>query len=102
MISFMFVEVVLKIPPYPGVPDVFFLLFYPTMIAGLWRLPREPVSGRELWNIALDVAAMAVVALLVIWHFNLRLLVLSLATEPNSGTWVSLANALLDTLLLLL
>jgi two-component system, cell cycle sensor histidine kinase and response regulator CckA len=102
MCLFMFVEMVLKLQPYPGVPDFFFLLFYPTMILGLWRLPSEAVPPRELWNNALDVAAMAVVGLLVIWQFNLRLILDHLGVERNSGTWMSLGYTLVDTILLLM
>lgn len=102
MVLFLFVESVLKRPAYPGVPDFFFLSFYPIMIAGLWRLPREPLGRAERWNNVLDVAALAVVAVLVIWQFNLRLLVRTLEAQPNPGTWVSLGYTFVDTLLLLM
>lgn len=103
MISFMFIEVVLLKPdPYPGLPDVFFLLLYPLMIYGLRQLPREAQSRSERWNNFLDVGALAVLASLFIWQFNLRLLLPTLSTEPNAGTWVSLGYTFVDTLLLLM
>lgn len=100
--SFSFIETVLKRPAYPGLPDVFFCAFYGLMIIGLWRLPQEAISRREEWNNALDVAAMALVGALAAWQFNLRLLVESLATNPNPGTWVSAGYTIAGTLLLLM
>ncbi|MEA5113675.1 MAG: PAS domain S-box protein [Geobacteraceae bacterium] len=102
MISFMFVEVVQKQQPYPGFPDVFFLCFYPMMIAGLSLLPRERLTGREKRNAILDLGAFGLVAAMIVWHFNLRLLIQSLATQPTAGVEVSLCYTLADTLLLLM
>jgi PAS domain S-box-containing protein len=101
-IAYMFVEIGLKLPPYPGVPDAFFLLFYPAMILGLWRLPREPITRREMWDNILDVAAVAVVTVLVTWELNLRIFCHSLATGPNLIIWVSFGYTLMDWLLLLM
>ncbi len=100
-VLFLFVEVVLKLAPFPGPPDIFFVLFYPAAIFGLWRLPCEPISRREFWNNLLDVAALGVVASLFVWQFNLRFLLRTLATEHNAGALVSLGYTLLDTLFLL-
>lgn len=102
MVAFMVAEVGLgRAKPYPGVPDLLFLPMYPVMIAGLWWLPRDPLPPGRRWDIVLDVSALAVVASLFIWQFNLRLLIGSLATSPNAGTWTSLAYTFADALLLL-
>lgn len=102
MIAFMVVEVGSQKAPFPSYPDIFFISFYPAMLLGLWRLPSEPIIRRDVWNCVLDVGAFGVIAALAIWHFNLRLVVSSLATAPNLGTWLSLAYSLLDFALLLL
>ncbi|MDD3294054.1 MAG: ATP-binding protein [Geobacteraceae bacterium] len=102
MVSFMFVEVVLKQAPYPGFPDVFFLCFYPVMIIGLALLPRERLTGREKRNAILDLGAFGLVAAMIVWHLNLRLLIQSLATHPTAGVLVSLCYTIADTLLLLM
>jgi len=102
MISFMIVEVGLQKAPLPSYSDFFFVSFYPAMFLGLWRLPSEPTDRREFWNCALDVGALGVIAALAIWHFNLRLVISSLATAPQLGTWLSLTYSLLDFALLLL
>ena len=102
MVSFMFVEVVLKQQPYPGWPDVFFLSLYPTMIVGLALMPRERLTSREKRNAILDLGAFGLVAAMVVWHFNLRLLTESLATQPTAGVQVSLCYTMSDTLLLLM
>lgn len=102
MAGFMFVEIVMKIPPYPGYPDILFYLFYPLMAAGLWLLPRDRLDKKELWNCILDVTSLAVVASLFIWHFNLRMLIEALLVNPEPDVIASLFYTLLDTILLLL
>lgn len=102
MVSFMFVEVIQKQQPYPGFPDFFFLCFYPTMIAGLAILPHELLTGREKRDAVLDLSAFGLVAAMIVWHFNLRLLLQSIATEPTAGAKVSLCYTAADTILLLM
>jgi PAS domain-containing protein len=102
MIAFMYVEVVLKVPPYPSFAEAFFILFYLPMIAGILRLPIEKIQQREIWNIILDVSALAIVASMFIWHFNLRILLQSLASAPTLGVRISLIYTFLDSGLLLL
>ena len=102
MISFLIVESVLKISPYPGISDIFFILFYPFVVVGLKYLPKEKISFAKKMNLFLDVSAFALVAAMFIWHFNLKILLNSLQTEPNTGVWMSLCYTIFDTILLLI
>lgn len=101
MVAFFVVENILKISPYPGIADVFFMLFYPFVIIGFKKLPKEKISFAKKMNIFLDVSAFALVAAMFIWHFNLKILLDSLQTEPNAGIWMSLCYTISDTILLL-
>jgi PAS domain S-box-containing protein len=102
MIVFFVVESVLKQQAYPGYADVFLYASYPVMIIGLWRLSVEPLTPRERWNNAIDLGALGLVGAVVIWQFNLRLLVESLAVEADAGVLASLGYTLLDTVLVLM
>ncbi len=102
MIVFFVVESVFKQQAYPGFADVFLYASYPVMILGLWRLPVEPLTPRERWNNAIDLGALGLVGAVVIWQFNLRLLVESLAAAPDAGVLASLGYTFLDTVLVLM
>jgi len=101
MIVFMVVEVILIKPPYPGLADIFFVIFYPLLISGILLLPIDKVSRRRKLIITLDLLSFAFVGYLVIWNFNLRLLVASISLGPNPGAWMSLGYTFLDTILLM-
>ncbi|MFC7531869.1 putative bifunctional diguanylate cyclase/phosphodiesterase [Actinoplanes sp. GCM10030250] len=59
---------VLEQEPYPSLADVFYLLFYPVLAAGLWLLVRSRRAGARITE-----AAMAGVSLgLVFWIFVLH------------------------------
>src|ERR1044071_9234670 len=42
-----YLELVLKVEPFPSVADVFYVAFYPIGLWGLLSLPSAPHSGRE-------------------------------------------------------
>lgn len=102
MIAFMYVEVVLKTVPYPSFAEVFFLIFDVFMIMGILCLPQEKFLPRERLNVLLDVFALAIVASMFIWHFNLRILLQSLNNVPTLGVKVSLVYTILESILLIL
>lgn len=93
-----FLELVLKIDPFPSVADFCYLLFGPLFAAGLLQLmpaPRDRVEGLRL---GLDVAITVVAVKLYFWRFLL-------APPLNWGmdTWttsVTLAYPALDLVLL--
>ncbi|HXF82357.1 MAG TPA: GGDEF domain-containing protein [bacterium] len=64
-------ESVLRIDPWPSAADVFYLLFYPLMLAGVLMFPRAPQSGLERVKFTLDAGTVLVGGWMVIWYFVL-------------------------------
>ena len=100
MISFMYVEIVMEIPPYPGFPDFFFLMLYPIFIIGIVKLPVEVLQKRRKFVNLIDLTAFLSVSILVIWQFNLRFIVDSMFVKVTDDVLVSFLYTLLDTALL--
>ncbi len=92
----------------PGAPatstlcDAYFMLCYPPMLLGLFWLPKEQADRRERVNQLLDIGALAFVAAMFVWEFSLKVLLGALRTNPNSGVYLSLGYAAMDSLLLLM
>ncbi len=100
MISFMYVEIVMEIPPYPGSPDFFFLMLYPIFIIGIAKLPVDVLQKRRKFVNLIDLTAFLSVSTLVIWQFNLRFIVNSMFIKVTDDVLVSFLYTLLDTALL--
>lgn len=100
MIFFMYVEVVMTIPPYPGFPDFFFLMLYPIFIVGIAKLPVDAFQKRRKFVNLIDLTAFLSVSTLVIWQFNLRHILNSMSVEFTDDVLVSLLYTLLDMALL--
>jgi len=46
-ISWGFIQLGLKQDPFPSIPDLFYLIYYPLILAGVFWLPRNRADRRE-------------------------------------------------------
>lgn len=54
---------------FPSLADVFYLMFYPLFAAGIFLLPKVPLSQRERLKILLDAGIIIIAATSVFWVF---------------------------------
>jgi diguanylate cyclase (GGDEF)-like protein len=75
-------ELWLSEPPFPSLADVFYLLYYPLLLAGVLLLPEKPASRAEQIKKALDGGIVMVAAFLAFWNFLMGPLVASNSEYP--------------------
>jgi PAS domain S-box-containing protein len=68
-IIWAYLEVVLKVEPFPSVADVFYLLFYPLSLWGLISLPSTTHDRRERLTLSLDLGSVLTVAAMFVGYF---------------------------------
>ncbi|MDR7452227.1 MAG: GGDEF domain-containing protein [Armatimonadota bacterium] len=57
--------------PFPSIADIFYLLFYPFMMAGMLLFPHAPQDRLGKWKFALDAGTVLVGGWMVVWYFVL-------------------------------
>jgi len=67
----MYYESILHVDPFPSLADLFYLLFYPLMLAGILSLPFLPVEHERRALIGLDMSILMVLGGLFLWYFIL-------------------------------
>ncbi len=93
-------ESVLKIEPYPSLADLFYLLSYPIIAAGLLMLPGIPPTNEAWSKTVIDIAITVFTSMIVFWNFLLGPLV-TLGHEQDFLTLaLSLAYPVADLILL--
>lgn len=80
-------EVVLYERPFPSLADVFYLAFYPLLLAGVFLLPEKHLTRGERINQVLDVAIVMLAAVLGFWNFLLG----STVSSNTDLTWLEQA-----------
>ena len=94
-----FVEETLSgLSPFPSWADLFYLLFYPLLIAGVASMPYAPVSRVRRIALWLDLGIVFCVALMFFWFFLLEPTQSSHADAPTA--FLAIAYPLADLLLL--
>ena len=84
-----------------GLSDVFYLAYFPLLLAGLLQLPRVFSGRSDLAKFVLDCATVAVGGGMFVWHFAIRpALVVNAGTDPQVA-WVAIAYPVGDLLTLL-
>ena len=62
-------EIFLKVEPFPSIADVFYLAYYPLVIAGFLLMPFERPRRIERLRRALDIGVVILAAGLIYWNF---------------------------------
>ncbi|HCC79339.1 MAG: hypothetical protein A2X25_06440 [Chloroflexi bacterium GWB2_49_20] len=86
------------IDPFPSLADVFYLLFYPLLLAGVLSLPYLPSKREHRLMIGLDIGIIMVVGCLLIWVYLLGPIVVQ--HETGLSGLISLAYPAGDFLIL--
>ena len=94
------IEVIFHEDPFPSIADIGYLSFYPLFAAGILLMPETPLSNREKSKILLDVAIVAVSAILLFWVFLIGPIVVS-AEAITLELAVSVAYPVMDLILFL-
>jgi PAS domain S-box-containing protein/putative nucleotidyltransferase with HDIG domain len=68
-IAWFYLEVVLKVSPFPSIADVFYLAYYPLFLIGTLRLSERHATAGEWVHQGLDLLIIFGAAVLGIWNF---------------------------------
>jgi diguanylate cyclase (GGDEF)-like protein len=91
-------SVVLHKSPFPSIADVFYLLFYPLLLAGILCLPFLPLGRERRVLFGLDTLIIVVVGGLFLWYFILA--PMQVQGEGSFADTVALIYPVADLLLL--
>ncbi len=86
--------------PVFGWSDVFYLSYFPLMLAGLLQLPRVFNSRSDLTKFLLDCATVAVGGGMFVWHFGIRPALMANTQADPLVAWVAIAYPVGDLLTL--
>ena len=89
---------ILMVDPFPSTADVFYLLFYPLMLAGILSLPFAPLRQSDVAILWLDLGIVLSASVMVFWYFIVAPILA--ADGVDLGTVVSVAYPVGDFLLL--
>src|SRR6266498_4395719 len=64
-----YLELVLRVEPFPSIADVFYLAFYPLGLWGLLALPSAQRSRRENLTLSLDLLSVLTAATMFVGYF---------------------------------
>lgn len=84
--------------PIFGLSDVFYLGYFPLMLAGLLQLPRVFNGRGDLAKFVLDCAMVAVGGGMFIWHFGIRPALVANSHADPLVAWVAIAYPVGDLL----
>lgn len=97
-IVYIVMEVGLHMYLFPSLADVFYLMFYPLFAAGIFLLPKVPLSRRERLKILLDAGIIIITATSVFWVFLIAPAIAS-NSEETLELAVSVAYPIMDLVL---
>jgi PAS domain S-box-containing protein/putative nucleotidyltransferase with HDIG domain len=89
-ITWLILEIGLKVQPFPSVADGFYLAYYPVSLAGVLLLLDRPASGSERAKRGLDITIIMGAAILGCWNFLIGPIITS-----NSGGPILIEGILL-------
>lgn len=92
-------DAILRQQPFPSAADVFYLAFYPALVAALLRFPAAPRSARQRAALGFDVATVFVAATMLVWYLVIGPIATSDHT-PVIETVLSVAYPVGDLLVL--
>jgi diguanylate cyclase (GGDEF)-like protein len=93
-------ELGLQEPPFPSIADLFYLAYYPTLLAGVFLLLEKPSTPEEQINRVLDAGIVMVAAILAFWNLLVGPIAFANAGYPVLGQAILLAYPVSDLVLL--
>jgi diguanylate cyclase (GGDEF)-like protein/PAS domain S-box-containing protein len=100
-LSWMFLESVLHIEPFPSIADGFYLLYYPFFLLGILILPAVYRSLRERISIWLEIAIIMISAILFLYNFVIVPLIAMTGNEDKIALAFAVAYPAFDLFILL-
>jgi len=99
-VSWGVLELGLEEPPFPSIADVFYIIYYPFLLAGVFLLPeKRTTQGGQLKKV-LDMGIVMVAAILMFWNFLIGPVVATNADYPVVEQVILLAYPVGDLVLL--
>jgi diguanylate cyclase (GGDEF)-like protein len=98
--SWGILELGLEEPPFPSIADIFYIVYYPLLLIGVFLLPEKLTSRGEQIKKLLDGGIVMVAALLGFWNFLLGPIVASNIGYPLLEQVILLAYPVGDIVLL--
>jgi diguanylate cyclase (GGDEF)-like protein len=99
-ISWALLELWLKELPFPSVADIFYLIYYPAFLVGIFLLPKRPETTITKINKVVDITIVMAAAILGFWNFLIGPIIQSAAGHPPSVQAILLAYPVGDLVLL--
>ena len=99
-ISWAWLELLLKEPPFPSVADFFYLLYIPLFLAGIFLLPSRSETKTDRICKVLDIAIVMSCAILGFWNLFISPTIHSAAGLPASTQAILIAYPVGDLVLL--
>ncbi len=97
--SWWWLEGVGHLQPFPGLPDVGYVAFYPFLLAGLLLMARSrKTTGRERLMEGLDVLVISASAFVAVWYFALGPVVVA-ATDTGLAEFLDVYYPVADVVL---
>ena len=93
-----YLELILRVDPFPSIADPFYLLYYPLFLLGLLVFPAAPSARRERITLWLDLSIIMTTAGMVFWFYFLA--PLSISAGQSLADVVALAYPVGDLLLI--
>ena len=94
----VYFEDVLGVEPFPSLADLFYLLYYPLLLAGVLTFPFSPLRKRERLILYFDLSIIMIAFAMTLWYFFLASMQAS--TEPGWVGVIALSYPLGDLLIL--
>lgn len=89
---------ILGVEPFPSLADLFYLLYYPLLLAGVLTFPFSPLRKRERLILYFDLSIIMIAFAMTLWYFFLASMQAS--TEPGWIGVIVLSYPLGDLLIL--
>jgi diguanylate cyclase (GGDEF)-like protein/PAS domain S-box-containing protein len=86
--------------PMFGVSDIFYLAYFPLLLAGLLQLPRVFSGRSDLAKFVLDCATVAIGGGMFVWHFGIRPALIANAQTDSVAAWIAISYPIGDLLTL--
>lgn len=96
----MIYEAVLHIEPYPSLADLFYILYYPLVLGGIFLLPRHKQNRFAQIRRVLDALIVLLTSSLMLWIYLIDPLVSDLAQETTLVKFLTIAYPAGDIVLL--